>query len=295
MERRIVMIRSAVLGVLLLVTLFVYGGSGAVFEDFDVGKTCAEGMLCVFFLDVGQGDATLIESPSGMQVLIDAGPDGSVMRELAAVLPFFDRDIDMIVATHPDKDHVGGFVDVLERYDVTTILRTENESDTAVWEMVEKSMDAETDDVRYVRRGQMYDLGGGAQLEILFPDTDPTEMESNTSSIVARLTYGETSFLLTGDSPKSIEEYLVLRDGEFIQSDVLKVGHHGSDTSTSELFLAEVDPTYAVISAGKDNSYGHPHVSVTDMLFNYGVETYGTYEKGTIQMESDGIHVVPVP
>ncbi len=113
-------------------------------------------------------------------------------------------------------------------------------------------------------------------------------MESNTSSIVARLVYGETAFMLTGDSPKSIEEYLVLVEGEHLKSDVLKVGHHGSRTSTAELFLAEVDPDHAVISAGQDNAYGHPHVEVTDLLFNYGVETYNTAEVGRVVFHSDG-------
>ena len=140
----------------------------------------------------------------------------------------------------------------------------------------------------FARRGQTFDLGDGVKLMVLFPDTDPTEFESNTASIVTRLVYGDTAFMLTGDSPKSIEEYLVLVEGEHLQSDVLKAGHHGSRTSTSELFLAEVDPDYAVISAGKDNSYGHPHVEVTDALFNYGVETFSTADSGHVVFWSDG-------
>ncbi|NCN52595.1 MBL fold metallo-hydrolase [Candidatus Parcubacteria bacterium] len=289
------MVRSVVLGVLLLATVVLYVPEygGAIFGDGSVGgsESCPEGEFCMYYLNIGQGDATLIVSPTGEQVLIDAGPDSSVIRELSAVMGFFDKDIDMVIVTHPDKDHVAGFVDVFDRYTVGTILRTENESGTPVWQEVERGMNAEGAKIIYARRSQTYDLGGGAALEVLFPDIDPSGLESNTSSIIVRLTYGSTSFLFTGDSPKAIEEYLVLRDGEYLKADVLKVGHHGSRTSTSELFLAEVSPTYAIISAGKNNQYGHPHVEVTDSLFNYGVETHSTIDEGTIMAISNGIAV----
>ena len=254
--------------------------------------TCDKEMLCVVFLDVGQGDATFIQSPSGRQMLIDSGRDDGVLRQLGEVMSFSDRDIDYVVATHPDADHIGGLAVVLDRFSVGNVIRTENESDTGVWETVERKIEEEGAVVHYARRGQRYDLGSNVYVEILFPDIDASELESNTSSIVARLVYGDTAFMLTGDSPKSIEEYLVLVEGENLESDVLKVGHHGSHTSTSELFLAEVDPEYAVISAGADNSYGHPHLEVTDMLFNFGVETLSTAENGNIVFWSDGESVI---
>jgi competence protein ComEC len=193
-----------------------------------------------------------------------------------------------VLATHPDADHIGGLSDVLDRFKVAHIIRTENESDTFLWEEAEEKIEAEGAVVTIARRGQRFDLGSGVFLDILFPDVDVSEYESNTASIVARLMYGETSFMLTGDSPKSIEEYLVLIEGENLESDVLKAGHHGSRTSTSELFLAEVSPSYAVISAGKDNSYGHPHLEVTDALFNASVETFNTADQGHIIFWSDG-------
>lgn len=249
---------------------------------------CDENLLCVVFLDVGQGDAIFIQSPSGRQMLVDTGRDQGVLRGLGEVMSFRDRHIDVIMVTHADADHIGGLMDVLERFEVSHMIRTENESDTALWQGSEREMNAEGATITMARRGQKVDLGSGVFLEILFPDTDPSSMETNTASIVARLTYGETSFLLTGDSPKSIEEYLVLIEGENLQSDVLKVGHHGSRTSTSEMFLDEVLPSYAVISAGKDNSYGHPHVEVTDALFNAGVEALSTAERGHVVFWSDG-------
>lgn len=206
-------------------------------------------------------------------------------------MSFSDRDLDYILATHPDADHVGGLAAVLDRFNVSEVIRTENESETGVWEAVVRKVEEEGAVVHYARRGQRYDLGDNVYLEILFPDIDASELESNTASIVARVVYKDTAFMLTGDSPKSIEEYLVLIEGENLESTVLKVGHHGSRTSTSEFFLAEVDPDYAVISAGADNSYGHPHLEVTDALFNFGVETLSTAESGNVIFWSDGTNV----
>lgn len=258
--------------------------SGAKFRPV----VCDVTQLCVIFLDVGQGDAIFIQSPSGTQMLIDGGRDQSVLRELGQVMKLSDRAIDYVLATHPDADHITGLVDVLERYEISEFIRNDNEADTSMFAALERGITVEGAKVTYARRGQRIDLGSGVFLEILFPDVPTKEFESNTSSIIARLVYGETSFMLTGDAPKSIEEYLVLIDGEHLKSDVLKAGHHGSRTSTSELFLDEVRPTYAVISAGLDNSYGHPHLEVTDLLFNSGVKTLNTSEHGRVVFWSDG-------
>ncbi|KKP80420.1 MAG: internalization-related competence protein ComEC/Rec2 protein, partial [Parcubacteria group bacterium GW2011_GWB1_35_5] len=129
-------------------------------------------------------------------------------------------------------------------------------------------------------------LGDGVVLQILFPDRDPAGMETNTSSIIARLVYGENEFLFTGDSPKSIENYLISLGG--LESDVLKAGHHGSKTSTSPDFVTAVSPEYVVISAGKDNRYGHPSQEVLDILNNFGAEILRTDKDGRIVFESDG-------
>jgi competence protein ComEC len=286
MDERVLKIRMVVVVTLLLSAVFAWWSE---ISPKSIGTdTCDPTLLCVAFLDVGQGDAIFIQSPSGTQMLIDAGRDQSVLRELATVLSFSDRTLDYILATHPDADHITGFKEVLERYEIDNVIRTENESGTPIEAAVLTGIESERATVHLARRGQRYDLGSGVWLEILFPDVDPSAMETNTSSIVARLVYGQTAFMLTGDAPKSIEEYLVLVEGENLKSDVLKVGHHGSRTSTSELFLAEVDPTYAVISAGTDNPYGHPHVEVTDTLFNYGVSTSNTGEVGRVVFWSDG-------
>ena len=252
------------------------------------GGSCDPTQLCVAFLDVGQGDAIFIQSPAGIQMLIDGGRDSAVLRRLSSVMGIQDRTLDYVMATHPDLDHVSGLVDVLDRYQVAHVIRTEKESETDAWRAVEERITTEGSVVTFARRGQQFDLGDGVIATVLFPNRDPSGMESNAASIILRLTYGAHSFLLTGDAPKSIEEYLVLVEGEELKSDVLKVGHHGSRTSTSELFLDHVRPTHAVISAGADNRYGHPHVEVTDALFNAGVTTWSTATHGTVIFESDG-------
>ncbi len=269
---------------IFLLSLFSFGVRGDVQSD--------GGILKVSFLDVGQGDSILIESPTGTQVLIDGGVDSRVLTELSHALGFFDKDIDMIIATHPDGDHIGGLIDVLMRYDVHTIVMTENENDTPIADAFQKMVMEEGAKVIYARKGQVYDLGSGeagsTTLSILFPDHDPTNLESNMSSIVARLSYGESSYLLTGDSPIEIEEYLVHQAGSALMSDVLKVGHHGSRTSTSENFITAVSPTHAIISAGKDNSYSHPHKEVVDRLTEHSVIQKNTADEGSIVSETDG-------
>ena len=251
-----------------------------------------EGMLTVAFLDVGQGDAIFIESPSGTQVLIDGGKDSSVLSELSHLMGFFDRDIDMILATHADADHVGGLVDVLSNYRVDTIVMTENVSKTPAFSAFKETATRESAKIIFTRRGHVYDLGSGiagsTTLTILFPDVDPTDFETNTASIVAKLTYGDTEYLLMGDAPSAIEEYLVTRDGALLQSDVLKMGHHGSDTSSSAVFLAAVRPRIGIISAGEDNSYGHPHKAVLERLVAENIPYKNTAESGGIVSVSDG-------
>ena len=256
------------------------------------GNNSKDGNLSVVFFDVGQGDATFIESPQGVKVLIDGGRDGMILGELTKEIGFFNREIDMIIITHPDLDHIGGLIDVLKKYKVDTIVMTENVSETEHYKLLKEEIFKEGADIIFARRGQVFDLGFGVNgtttLTILFPDRDPTYLESNTSSIVARLVYGESEFIFTGDSPRSIEEYLVSAGSTELQSDVFKVGHHGSKTSSSEAFVTAVSPNLAIISASKNNSYGHPHKEVTDMLSSYGITYKNTADYGSIRLVSDG-------
>ncbi len=246
--------------------------------------------MTVAFLNIGQGDSIFIESPSGNQVLIDGGPDRSVLREISKVIPFYDRNIDLVLATHPDADHIGGLVDIISRYKVGLFMEPGTESDTSIYKELETRIKKPEINKIEARQGMVVDLGSGAMLEILFPVLDPSGMETNTSSIVARLVYGESEFLLTGDSPLNIEDYLV-DSGVDLDSDVLKAGHHGSKTSTSETFVKAVDPEYAVISAGKDNRYGHPHQEVLNILEKNNVKVLNTATEGRIIFKTDGVNL----
>jgi competence protein ComEC len=245
--------------------------------------------LTVAFLDIGQGDAAFIQAPNGVQVLIDGGPGRAVLKQLGEIMPFYDRSIDIIVATHPDLDHIGGLLAVLENYEVGYIVEPGATSDTAAYaEFSRLAALEERAQSIIARRGQILDLGEGVILEILFPDRDASGLEPNTASIVAMLSYGQTSFLFMGDAPDAIEKYLAMLDGTGLNIDVLKVGHHGSDTSTTDVLLGLASPRYAIISAGRDNRYGHPHREVLDALTRFGVEILRTDLSGTITITSDG-------
>lgn len=279
---------TASISLVLLGAYVVYITTGA-------GKGIQDELLTVSFLDVGQGDAAFIESPVGVQVLIDGGKDGRVLNALAKELASNDRTLDVVVATHPDADHIGGLIDVLAQYEVKNIVLTEQPSDTPVYDAFMDAVSKEGAVITYAHTGQIFTLGNGAHgtttLTIRSPAMHAHDRESNRISIVAQLRYGDIDFLFTADAPIEIEQYLVSTFGNSLQSEVLKVGHHGSRTSSSEVFLRDVSPEYAVISSGKNNSYGHPHKEVLDRLRALSIPTYQTAEQGTIRMRTDGVEV----
>jgi len=247
--------------------------------------------LTVTFLNVGQGDSILIEAPGGEQVLIDGGPDRSVLRELPKVIGPLDRSIDLVIATHPDKDHIAGLADVFARYDVDGFLEPEVQSDTSYAKALDAAASLEEGASSIVaRRGMRIHIGDKVYADVLFPDRDVVSLETNTGSIILQLVYGETEFMLSGDSPLSIENWLVALDGEELQSDVLKAGHHGSRTSTSDAWIDAVNPSYVVVSAGKGNSYGHPHAEVVDRIAASGAQMLSTMDRA-VSFVSDGASV----
>ncbi len=266
------------LGVLFLITFFVWY---AVFAESRDG-------LMVAFLDVGQGDAILIDSPTGHQILIDGGPNKNILRKLSKVMPFYDRSIDVVIATHPDADHIGGLLDILNRYNVDLVIEPGLESDTTVYKEFKKIIKDKKIKKILARRGMKINFDKTAYIDILFPDRDVSGMDSNDASIVAKLVYGKTSYLFTGDSPLKIENYLIELSPESIDADVLKIGHHGSKTSNSEAFIGYVSPEYAVISVGKNNKYGHPHKDVLDILERFNIKILRTDKEENIIIKTDG-------
>lgn len=272
-----------ILGVLVLATLAVWS---AVFA------ATPSSVLTVAVLDIGQGDSIYIESPTGVQILIDGGPDGSLLRELPRVMSFSDRSIDAIIATHPDADHIAGFVDLIKRYAVGELLEPGISKSTVTAQALEDGIDARHIPRVKASRGMWLDLGGGARLDILSPDFDVStlpEDKANEGCVVAHLVYGDTSVLFMCDAPMDVEDHLMAFGSTTqIKSNILKVGHHGSRFSTGDAFVAEVNPSVAIISVGAHNTYGHPTQQTLDTLAAHTIETLRTDEEGTIEFTSDG-------
>lgn len=252
--------------------------------------------LKVSFLDVGQGDSILIQGPTGVRVLVDGGPDRSVLRELGKQLPPWDRHFDLLIETHPDKDHISGLGDVLEQFQVANFMDPGIPDVTSVSRHVMEDVALEPGIHHFVaRRGARLHLGGGAYADVLFPDRDEsTQKITNDGSVVLHVVYGTTSFMLTGDLPSTYEDYLVGVDGTDgeLSSDVLKAGHHGSRYSTDSVWLTAVHPRFVIISAGKDNTYGHPNQETLDRVMKEGAHVLSTIDRGTITFVSDGVNLV---
>jgi competence protein ComEC len=249
------------------------------------------GLLTVSFLNIGQGDSIFIDAPSGRQVLIDGGPDSSVLRALGAVMPWYDRSIDIVIPTHPDKDHIAGLIDVLQRYDVRYLLQSSVQGSTPTWNTLESTIDFDKKrglQVITAQRGEVIDLGSGAYLEVLSPDRLVPHVDTNTGCVVTKLVYGNTSFMLTCDMPQDVEQYLVYLDGSDLQSTVLKAGHHGSKTSSLPLFVGTVNPQYAVFSRGCNNQYGFPHPETIATMKSFNIPLEDTCKQGTVTFVSDG-------
>ncbi len=244
--------------------------------------------LRVVFFDVGQGDSIFIETSSKQQILIDGGPGSAVLEKLAAEMPFYDRTIDLIILTHPEYDHMSGLMEILKRYDVENILWTGVVRNAAEHKEWQKLIQEEEAVIFIAEQGLKIKLKNG-YIDILHPfeSLDEERIEdSNETSIVARLVYGENSFLFTGDTGFDTEDKLIERN-IYLDSDVLKIGHHGSKYSTSDNFLSLVSPEVAVIQVG-ENSYGHPTEQVLARLEKFGINIFRNDINKNIEIVSDG-------
>lgn len=250
------------------------------------------GELKVAVMDIGQGDSIYIQSPTGVEVVIDGGPDSSILRELPKVMAYGDRTIDAIIATHPDADHSGGFVDLIPRYTVKNFIEPGIIGTTVTYKKLEEEVDAAHIPREKAYRGTWLDLGGGAHLDILFPDFDVTTLgagKTNEGCVVAHLVYKNTSALFTCDASSDVEDHLIaISTSTDLKSDVLKVGHHGSKYSSSSEFLDAVAPEFAAISVGAHNRYGHPTEEALGRLAAHQIKTYRTDQLGAVVFTSDG-------
>lgn len=249
-------------------------------------------LMYVSFLDVGQGDAIYIEAPNGAQMVIDGGPAGALSGPLSDALPFGDRSINVLMVTNPDTDHYAGFLDILTSgYKIGAVIEPGTQSTTPNHREFQKFLADAAIPELMARRGMTIDLDveHGVRFTVLFPDRDVSAWTTNDGSIQGILSYGATSIYFTGDGSRRTESLVLSRNAApFLKSDILKVGHHGSTTSSSEELLAAVAPHYAVISAGKGNRYGLPKESTLSALARRHIETLRTDELGTITFISDG-------
>lgn len=248
----------------------------------------------LYFLDIGQGDATLIVFPNQEEMLIDCAKDAIVLSALSRVRHWHDRTIDYLLVSHPDADHYAGCIDVLERYDVKKIVLTGYQKNNGqLWntflEKVEAAK-AKGTIVEYVTAPEKWQISG-IDVDFLYPvhnvAIDPrvphtNSIESNDTSLIIKISAGNKDVLLTADAELPLETYLAKIYREKLQAEVLKVGHHGSLTSSGEEFLNSVQPEYCVISAGKNNSYGHPALRVVKRLERYQCQILRTDQVGDI-------------
>jgi len=244
--------------------------------------------LKVTFFNVGQGDSIFIETNDGYQILIDGGPDSTVLEKLAEEMPFYDRTLDLIILTHPEHDHMAGLIEVLKRYKVKNILWTGVIRDTTEYKEWQRLIKEEEADIFIAKYGLKIKLMDN-YIDILYPfeSLETQEIEnSNDTSIIARLVFDTNSFLFTGDAGIDVENKLI-EGNIYLGSDVLKIGHHGSKYSTGEVFLEAVNPELAVIQVGK-NSYGHPTEEVLARLEKFAIKVLRNDLDGDIKIVSDG-------
>lgn len=241
----------------------------------------------VWFFDVGQGDSMMIETKSGKQILIDAGPDEKVLTKLGEVMWPWDRTIDAIILTHPDSDHITGVASILTRYHVDRVYKTGVKSPTIIAKIIDREQTEEHIPTTFVRVGDHL-IFDDVTLDVMWPrETDVTHSttDRNNSSIVLRMIYGQTSVLFTGDVEEPSEHIFSSRIGNI---DVLKIGHHGSVSSTSTDLLKQIKPQIGIISVGEKNKYSHPHPVILDRLRKQQVEILRTDREGDILLTTDG-------
>ena len=264
-------------GILLAGNLAIWSGV--------LGKTHGD-FARVNFFDVGQGDSIYIRTPQGNDILIDGGPGDAVLSKLGRVLPYGDREIELVIVTHPHADHVSGVVEVLKRFTVKQVLLSDLAYNSETYKTLLSMLAEKQIPVIRPKLGQRIFLDAFTVLDIYYPVSGVFKTplkDVNEASTIARLTLGRSHVLFTGDASKA-QEALLTGLGVPLAADILKVGHQGSKTSSGEEFLARVNPDYGVIMVGK-NSYGHPHSEVLSALARQETQVLRTDESGDVQFK----------
>jgi len=251
----------------------------------------SDGKLHVYFLNVGQGDAIYIRGPKEQDILIDGGPDNSVLPELGQRMPFYDHEIDLVILTHPDSDHLTGLIDITKRYKIKKIAFTGATEESPEYLAWQKEIALKGIPLVLIKKGSSINMEGGAKMDVLWPPRYLINQKlenTNQGSLVMRLSYKNIDFLLTGDAEEETGN-LLLKDSALLEAEIFKVSHHGSENGlgNKKEVLEKIKPQLAVISVGK-NRYGHPHKKILNLFKENKINWLRTDEKGTIEVMTDG-------
>jgi competence protein ComEC len=243
----------------------------------------------IIFFDVGQGSSVFIEAANSNQILIDGGPGSQILNKLGETMPFFDRDIDVVILTHPDADHLNGLVDVLKKYRIGQIVEPCIGESGAAYGEWNKLIEEKKIQRICAKFRQKIKLAEDIELNVLYPfeSLEAVNLKNtNDASVVMMFAYGEAKILLTGDAEEKTE-YQLINSSIDLKAQILQIGHHGSKSSTSESFLKAVNPKTAVIQVGKNNRYGHPSQEVLNRLKSIGSKILRTDLDGDIEFLCD--------
>lgn len=272
---------SSIIGIIVVLLAGYFGID--LTQDSKVPK---DSKLMISYMDVGQGDAEYIKV-NGNDILIDAGPRSNSKELLEQLKAKNIDDFELVIATHPHEDHIGGMVDVFKEYEVKAFYSPKITHTTKTYENLVKAVKDEGLKTKELKGGMVIDLGEGAKFEVFTPQKSEYE-ELNDYSPIMKLSFGDTSYLFTGDAEKLAEEEALAKYKTSLDSDVIKFGHHGSSSSSSNAFIEAVSPKYGIISCAKDNKYGHPHRETLDIIKKYNIKTFRTDTDGEIILTSDG-------
>lgn len=272
---------SSIIGIIVVLLAGYFGID--LTQDSKVPK---DSELMISYMDVGQGDAAYIKV-NGNDILIYAGPRSNSKELLEQLKAKNIDDFELVIATHPHEDHIGGMVDVFKEYEVKAFYSPKITHTTKTYENLVKAVKDEGLKTKELKGGMVIDLGEGAKFEVFTPQKSEYE-ELNDYSPIMKLSFGDTSYLFTGDAEKLAEEEALAKYKNSLDSDVIKFGHHGSSSSSSNAFIEAVSPKYGIISCAKDNKYGHPHRETLDIIKKYNIKTFRTDTDGEIILTSDG-------
>ncbi|MDO8658851.1 MAG: MBL fold metallo-hydrolase [Candidatus Levybacteria bacterium] len=252
-----------------------------------------DGKIHIVFCNVGQGDGIFIRTPKGVDILVDGGPDQSILSCLSNHMPFWDREIEVVILTHPHEDHLAGLVPLIKKYKVLSFYTEEVSGRTQTYKEFTKLLKAKNINSKFLLSGSKFSLSDGTSFKILWPSIYTVHKKQplnvnfdlNGLSVIGVLSFKEFNVLLTGDGGSIVENQIAKTIGDI---DILKVPHHGSKTGMDKEFLKKIKPELAVISAGKNNSYGHPAKEMLDLLESFNIKTLRTDIDGEIEVVSDG-------